>query len=93
MDLAEAAARAARFLQEHLAAHPPDAADDLTITLLRVTPSDEGGLEAAFGASVPFRLGDTRAIERINGCLRALHAAHPDLRAVPIEVTADAIER
>ena len=93
MDIHDAATLTETSLREQLAtADTPAGDDDFALTLKRVEVEDERTLRVVFGVGMVFRLGDHRAQERINGCLRALHKAHPALRGVAFEVTAESLE-
>ena len=91
MNATDAAALADTFLRAWLSA-PQPADAGFTLALLRVEPDGERGFRAVFGADVPFRMGDTRVPDRVNGCLGALLAAHPALRPFRIEVTVDTLD-
>lgn len=91
MDATTAAALADTFLRAWLSEHSaPD--EDFALTLQRVEPEGERGIRAVFAVNIPFRMGDMRVPERVNAGLGALVAAHPELGAFRIEVTADSLD-
>lgn len=92
MDLPEAAATAATFLRAWLAEHPAPAtpgAEDFVASMESVEPDGDDGLLATFAVSIPFRMGDMRAQRHIDAALHAMMKAHPALRSLRIEVTAN----
>lgn len=98
MNAADAAPVAETFLREWLTEHHPvppadtDPADDFALVIQRVEVEGENTLRTVFGVGMPFRFGDLRAPDRIHGALRALLDAHPAMRSLRIDVTADTLD-
>jgi hypothetical protein len=93
MDIHDAATLTETSLREQLTTtEAPTGEDHFALTLKRVEVEDASTLRVVFGVGMVFRLGDHRAQERINGCLRALQKTHPELRGVAFEVTAESLE-
>jgi hypothetical protein len=64
--------------------------DDFVITFDHAE-SNGDDIRVVFQVNIPMRFGDHRIPEHINGALRAMMQAHPELSSVAIQVTVNTV--